>query len=88
MASMDEKPEIAEAIAQATEVADETGGEKELVEKVPKKPKAEKKDQEFFSYEDEMCEHMKTTSEKVTFLESRSLYIFSFTSASGRASIS
>ena len=35
MASMDEK--------ELVEKADETGGEKELVEKVPKKPKAEKR---------------------------------------------
>ena len=51
----------------------EPSGEKSPGEGVPKKPKTEVVEKKFQSYEAEMCDHLKTTAEKLTFLEARSM---------------
>ena len=40
---------------------------------VPKKPKTEKTEKKFPSYEAEICDHLATSSEKLTFMEQRSM---------------
>ena len=60
-------------VKQLVEKADETVVDQQLGEQVPKKPKSEKQEKGYFSYDDEMVELMKTTSEKLTFIEARQM---------------